>query len=35
VINGLTGTRNIFDDILVHGKDEEEHDQNVDALLKR
>jgi hypothetical protein len=35
VINGLTGSRNVFDDILVHGKDEEEHDKNVDALLKR
>ena len=35
VIQGLEGSRNVMDDLLVHGKDDEEHDRRLDALLKR
>ena len=31
----LNGTSNIIDDIIVHGKTREEHDQNLGALLNR
>ena len=35
VMNGLKGAKNIHDDILVHGKSEEEHDRNLMAVLER
>ena len=34
-LEGLNGTSNIIDDIIVHGKTREEHDQNLGALLNR
>ena len=34
-LEGLNGTLNISDDIIVHGKTREEHDQNLEALLNR
>ena len=34
-LDGLEGVLNISDDILVYGKDEEEHDDHVEEVLKR
>ena len=34
-LGGLKGVLNISDDILVYGKDEEEHDNHVEDVLKR
>ena len=34
-MNGLEGAKNIYDDILVHGKTEQEHDKNLFAVLNR
>ena len=35
VLSGLTKTRCILDDIIVTGEDDEEHFQNLEAVLKR
>ena len=35
VVNGLIGTRGVFDDLLVHGKNDEDHDNNMDSLLSK
>ena len=35
VVNGLMGTRAVFDDILIHGIDEEDHDKKVEAFLMK
>ena len=34
-LEGLNGTLNISDDIIVHGKTREQHDQHLEALLNR
>ena len=34
-LQGLTGVKNIADDIIVYGKTREEHDNNLDKCLKR
>ena len=34
-LNGLEGVLNISDDILVYRKDEEQHDDHVEEVLKR
>ena len=34
-LNGLKGTLNISDDILVHGKNQAEHDENLRACFQR
>ena len=34
-LEDLSGVKNISDDIIVYGKDEEEHDRNLYGLLKR
>ncbi|PIK43243.1 hypothetical protein BSL78_19881 [Apostichopus japonicus] len=35
VVSGCDGTHNISDDIIVHGKDVEEHDQRLEKVLQR
>ena len=35
ILAGLDGCKNISDDIIVHGKDQKEHDANLRAVLKR
>ena len=35
VIAGIEGASNISDDIVVHGQDQEEHDQRLNAVLQR
>ena len=35
VLNGCRGTQVYFDDVLVTGKDDEEHLQNLDKALER
>ena len=35
VIEGLSGTLNISDDIIIHGKTRAEHDRNLKSLLQR
>jgi hypothetical protein len=35
VVSGLEGVRSIFDDMLVYGKNRQEHDQRLNELLKR
>jgi hypothetical protein len=35
VLSGLLGVNNVFDDIIVHGKDTAEHDARLHALLQR
>ena len=34
-LEGLRGVRNISDDIIVFGQNQQEHDQNLEALFKR
>jgi hypothetical protein len=34
-LSGLTGVSSIYDDITVHGKNEEEHNRNLELLLQR
>ena len=34
VLSGLEGVKNISDDIIVHGKDQAEHDKRLEATLK-
>lgn len=34
-LQGCTGVRNIFDDIVVHGATKEDHDRNLEGLLQR
>ena len=34
-LDGLEGVLNISDDILVYGKDEEEHDDHVEEVLNK
>jgi hypothetical protein len=34
-LSGLTGVSSIYDDIIVHGKNEEEHNRNLELLLQR
>jgi hypothetical protein len=34
-LSGLTGVSSIYDDIIVHGKNEEEHIRNLELLLQR
>ena len=34
-LHGLRGVRNIGDDIIVYGKTEQEHDENLDKCLQR
>jgi hypothetical protein len=34
-LSGLTGVISIYDDIIVHGKHEEEHNRNLELLLRR
>ena len=34
-LGGLTGFSSIYDDIIVHGKNEEEHIRNLEILLQR
>ena len=34
-LSGLTGISSIYDDITVHGKNEEEHNRNLELLLQR
>ena len=35
ILQGLDGVECNIDDVLVHGKDETEHDQRLEAVLKR
>ena len=35
VISGIEGARNISDDIIVHGPDQETHDERLEAVVKR
>lgn len=35
ILTGLDGCKNISDDIIVHGKDQKQHDNNLRAVLKR
>ncbi|XP_038063208.1 uncharacterized protein K02A2.6-like [Patiria miniata] len=35
LLTGLSGCRNVSDDILVYGKDQQEHDRNLKAVLDR
>lgn len=35
LLSGLSGVKNIFDDIVVHGKDTTEHDKRLEAVLAR
>ena len=35
ILEGLEGTINAIDDILIMGKNQTEHDKNVEATLKR
>lgn len=35
ILEGLHGVASIADDIVVYGKDEEEHDRNLTALMER
>lgn len=35
ILSGCRGVRNYLDDILVHGKTKEEHDENLQAVLSR
>ena len=35
ILQGLDGVECIIDDVLVHGKDQTEHDQRLEAVLKR
>ena len=35
VLSGLDGVSNIFDDIVVHGQTEAEHNVRLEAFLKR
>ena len=34
-LNGLNGVVNFSDDILVHGKTKQEHDENLKQVLQR
>ena len=34
-LHGCPGVRNISDDIIVYGKNQAEHDQNLEAVLQR
>ena len=35
MINGVPGARNITDDIVVFGKNKEDHDKNLREVFKR
>lgn len=35
VLKGLKGVKNLIDDIIVYGRDKNEHDKNLKALLDR
>ena len=35
VLKGCKGARNISDDIIIHGKTKQEHDQRVFKVLER
>ena len=35
LITGLDGCKNVSDDIIVYGKDQQEHDRNLKAVLDR
>ena len=34
-MTGLRGVANIADDLIVHGRDTEEHDKNLQCVLER
>ncbi|XP_055523219.1 uncharacterized protein K02A2.6-like [Wyeomyia smithii] len=35
ILGGCKGTKNYLDDVLIHGKTQEEHDENLKAVLDR